>query len=332
MNISELGRNVAQQYQLQRLREQLDQTQNQINTGKRGTTFSGLDSGGTSLSINYRQAQNVLESYKTSLNMVRARTTSIDETLGNITSTARDVMTNLLSQLQSGQPQASLNTNIADSALTRVTEKLNLKIGGRYLFAGSDINNAPFASATSLNTNIGNAVTTLMAGTPSVDDVVNAASAVGGTDLGYSSTLLTAEPISVRVDDGLDLNYTVLANNQGFADITRALAMVKNLPTPSNTAEQTNYWQVVNGAIKLLTQGAKALDEQQAIIGSSTRQIDDLLSTHEEADSNLSILIGGVEDADLADAATRMQLLQTQLEASYRLTSQLRNLSLINFL
>jgi flagellin-like hook-associated protein FlgL len=41
---------------------------------------------------------------------------------------------------------------------------------------------------------------------------------------------------------------------------------------------------------------------------------------------------GSLTDADMADVATRLSNLQTQLSAVYAVTAQLKNLSLVNFL
>jgi flagellin-like hook-associated protein FlgL len=42
--------------------------------------------------------------------------------------------------------------------------------------------------------------------------------------------------------------------------------------------------------------------------------------------------IGEVEDVDMAEVTSRLQLLQTQLEMSYRLIANLREMNLARFL
>ena len=164
------------------------------------------------------------------------------------------------------------------------------------------------------------------------DDVVNSMTSITGTNLGFSNSSLAADPLTVRADDGREIDYTVSAHDSGFRDVIRGLSLISNLPTPTNDAETSKYWTLVNGAIDLLDRGSRAVDTQQAILGGTSKQITNLLADHQDMSLTMENYIGSVEDVDIADASTRLQQLQAQLQISYQVTASLKDLSLVNFL
>ena len=136
----------------------------------------------------------------------------------------------------------------------------------------------------------------------------------------------------IRADDGRDIDYTVKAYNSGFSDVVRGLTLVSNLPAPTNDAEREKYWTLVSGAIDLLDRGAKQIDTDQGALGSRANTINNLISSHEDMSLTMENYIGSVEDVDIAEASTRLQQLQAQLQISYNVIASLKDLSLVNFL
>ncbi len=332
MAVSNIGRSLNEQFLLQRLRNELTDVQTQINTGKKGNTFSALDTAGASNSLSFRNSRNLLQSYIDSINIVRARTDVMDAALLSVTDSSRDVLTRLQSQLQDTAPQTAIIRDEARNQLEVVLQKLNTRFGDRYLFSGTDITNPPHDNATGLNTNFAAQVATWMGGTPTVASVVTDANTFNDAALGYSTTLSSAGSVTVRADEGTDIDYTVLANQEGIRDVIRGLSIVANLQDPTTPAEQDNFWTIVNGAIELIDNGSRVIDDQIGILGNKSRQMEDLLVQHDESQGALEIFIGKVEDIDLADAATRFNSLELQLQASYQVTTTARQLSLVNFL
>jgi flagellar hook-associated protein 3 FlgL len=333
MSVSTIGSQLSNLYMLGLLRQKLNNTQAQVSSGKKGTMLSDLGGSGTSSALGYRNSQSMIESYINNLNTVKVRVSTMDKAMGNVAASARDTLTALRSQLQNGTPLDDITRNDAMENLQSVLAKLNIKVDGRYMFAGSDVGNAPLANDAALKTNVTNAISSLMSGGSfTKDDVVNSLTAITGTDLGFSSTSLAADNITVRSDDGRDLDYTVMAHNSGFRDILRGLTLVANLPKPTTDAETEKYWTLVNGAMDLLDRGAKQVDTAQAVLGGTTKQITTLLADHEDMSLTMDNYIGSVEDIDYADASTRLQQLQAQLQISYQVTASLKDLSLVNFL
>jgi flagellar hook-associated protein 3 FlgL len=329
---SDIGSQNSTQFLLQMLRGRLLDTQRQISTGLKSPTLSGLGTLGTSNVLSFRNKTSLLEGYSNNLNIAKTKFSVMDKALNNITEDARDTMNRLRSQLQGTTPLSGILSDEANTKIQAIASQLNVQVNGQYQFAGDDSYNAPMANTAALNTNIGALIPGIMSGSTTVSSVVAAARSVTGTNLGYSSTVLSSGNVSFRADDSTDIDYTLRASQSGFADIMRGMAIVNNLPQPTTQAEQANYWTAINAAIQLIDEGTKAVDQYQGAAGSKAELVDDLLSRHTEMEGTYREFIGDVEDADVAEASVKLQNLQTQLQASYSIIAQLRDLSLVNFI
>jgi flagellar hook-associated protein 3 FlgL len=330
--VSDISTQLATQYLLRVLRSDVNDTQRQINTGKKSTNVSGLGTLGASNAISFRNKANLLNAYTDNLNQASAKFKVMDSAMGTIADSARDIMTMLRTQMQDTVPQATIIRDNADTKLQNIYEKFNVQLNGRFLFSGDDIFNTPLSNTATLNANATAEMAGWLTGPTTTASVVADARAITGTALGFSASALAAGNISFRADDNTDIDYTVLANQPGFSDVLRGMAIIANLPAPTNATEQDNYWDVINAAIQLLDEGSKAIDGYQGELGNKAKLVDSLLSQHRETDTTFQEFIGTVEDADIADATIRFQSLQTQLQASYNVIAQLKDLSLINFL
>jgi flagellar hook-associated protein 3 FlgL len=330
--VSDIGRQTNLQYLLRVLRGDLDDAQAQVSSGKKSTTIGGLGPQGASNAISFRNKNHVLDAYTSNLNTATTTFTVMDQAMGTIAESARSTLTYLRSQLQDTAPQGAIVSGQAQDALQNVVQKLNEQVNGKYVFTGDDIFNPPLNNQGTLNTNMATLVAGWMAGAPTPASVAAGARAVTDTNLGLSSTVVASGNISFRGDDNTDIDYTVKANQAGFSDVLRGLAIISNLPQPTTPAEQTNYWAIVNGAISLLDQGSKSIDTYQGQLGNTTNQVKGLLAQHSDNQATFTTLVGSIEDADLAVASTQIQTLQTQLQASYSVVGQVKNLSLVNYI
>lgn len=329
--ITSLGNLLSQQFMLRSLRDQVDDTQRQITTGKTSSSIAGLGADGASQAISFRNKTNLLDTYTNNINGQKAKLTVMDAAIGSVASTARDMLATLRSQLQQTTPQATIISDEAKTSIADIQAKLNEQVNGQYVFSGDDLNNAPFNNATTLNANFSALVGTWLTGTTPATVVANS-QAQTGLNLGYSSTLLTSGPVSFKADDNTNIDITQLANQPGFADVMRGMAIISNLPQPTTALEQTNYWNIVNGAISLLDSGAQALDTAQGLLGNKTKLANNLLQEHSDTKANFEIYTGNVEDVDMATASTKFQALQNQMQLSYSVISMLKDLNLVNFL
>lgn len=334
MTVSDIASRLSEQYLLATLRRDLIDTQTKINTGKKSQNFSGYSVQEVNSSITFRGVHTGLETYKDNISLARSRITIMDQTLTEIHAAAGEVRTFLLAQVQGDTPLNDITQAEAREQLDRVLNKLNVRLGDRYLFSGDDIFNPPFVDQATLDANMG-AIIGAQFGTGTTEAAVTAASQlVTGAGLGYSGTVLTAQNVQVRVDDNTDIDYTMYANHPGLRDVIRAMSLVTQIPQPDPTTpnEVNDYWEMVNSAMTMLDDGMTAITTAQGELGIKNRRMDDLWSQHENLQLELENFIGDAEDADLARASIDLQSIQLQLEASYRISSDVSRLRLVNFL
>lgn len=330
ISVSSLGQNQHIRTILRDVKTEVNRTQIEISTGKRAQQFSGLDLE-SGRSIDLRADFNRIDSYTTSINLAQGRATVMDNAMDRITEVARDVFVTTNQFPLSGEPPMDVIRDEARKALDVVRQVLNTSTGGRFLFAGTDIANAPIdaANAAAFDTTVQGEITAFLGGQ---SGAVTLANVNGLTDaaLGHSGTLAAAGPVSVRIDDNLDADYTVRADDQGFGDIMRGLALLANLEY--DPAREADFFQIYTGASQLIDQGATRIDTAQAQLGLTRQIMDETQVKHEQSQGVIEGFIADVEDADIAQAATDLSNLQSQLEAIFSTTASLRDLSLVNFL
>ena len=206
----------------------------------------------------------------------------------------------------------------ARNALEQVAGLLNSKVGDAYVFAGQDSANPPVPD------------------TGSAALVPALLSAAPGT-APFSATLGTAVP-TVEVGPGQRQPVGVLANANTLAtsaapttgsymrDIMRALASLSTATDgPGLQALVADTRSRLGSAISAASQEAGALGTVQAGLAARKTQLG-------EVQAALTAQVSSVEDADLAATATRIQALQTGLQASYQLISGFKGLNMAQYL
>lgn len=184
------------------------------------------------------------------------------------------------------------------------------------------------------------------------------ANAVTDTIIGYSAALSAGNvgDVFVRADENVEVDYTAVANEQPFRDILVAAAFIKNEtltpiadvyaepftlgdPTIADGApgatldeQKDNFFQVFNNLVGLVNEAIDDLDGVRFRLESARVRIDKINQAHELDQNVLQNTIDEVENVDINDVAVRINTLQVQLDASYRVTASLQQLSLVNFL
>jgi flagellar hook-associated protein 3 FlgL len=141
---------------------------------------------------------------------------------------------------------------------------------------------------------------------------------------------LTGGQVSARIDDGFDLQYGMRGDDRSFATIMGALYALAT--SDLTTTTDAGYREMARLAMNDLDDGFDQLQEQIGVLGVRQNTIEQTEKRHTDFLITLQKQIVDVEDVDAADALTRLSMLQTNLEASFKLISTTSELSLVNFL
>lgn len=157
--------------------------------------------------------------------------------------------------------------------------------------------------------------------------------AVRPTDFGYDP----ADPSFYRGDDArltarIDINatvaYGVTGAEAGFEKLFRALFMVKEA-----AADPTNIDRdALESALGLAIESIEEIPNIRSRIGSDLLTLERVQSRHQDVVVYTTEAISNIEDVDVAAAVAALAAQETQLEASFLVTSRLSKLTLLNFL
>lgn len=207
----------------------------------------------------------------------------------------------------------------AKMALAQVVQLLNTKVGNDYVFAGQDTANAPIP----------------------VTDLATVTAGLLGSDVPtsppFSATIGTNTP-EIEVGEGQRVQAGLLANQNTLAvsaapstgsylrDVMRALATLSGVTDgPGLAATAADTRARLRSAVAAMANEEGALGDVQA--GLQTRK-----TTLAAVQTSLDKQISGVEDVDMAATLTRVQGLQTQLQASYQVIAGMRRMTLAGYL
>jgi len=198
--------------------------------------------------------------------------------------------------------------------MTQIAGFLNIQDGNRYVFGGT-ISNSPPVDLSNLP--VGPAAT--------LTQVVNGSPAGNGYYAGGAATP------PVRIDTRVSVDYSITANDsQAFEPIMRVLNfLVQNAPFSStNPVDQAN----ASKAGQILDRAMTALTNMHGKLGLQEQQLNDEKNVHTTTLNIAQNGVGNIVQVDQATAITKLQTLETQIQASFSATSQIQKLSLVNFM
>ncbi|HEV7367949.1 flagellin [Arenibaculum sp.] len=334
------------------LQERMAQLRDQVATQKKANDFGGLGSGAR-VSISLRGEMKELESYTRNIDVARLRLTTQVEAMERIGALAKELNGELIKLQSDPHGDASVVNRIAENGYREIVSLLNAKVNDRYVFAGGDASTAPLPQAgadalfaqidADLNGPIANAATSL---TTTRTTVASRGWFAASIDPDTSvPPVPTVPPVTVRADRSLDLEYGVLATNGTFSDnvvpandlpyfreVLHAFATAAHIDQPTTPAELTEFRTYLGSTQQALSRATGELDREVGGLGSVGERLDGIAKAHKDLTVHLQRGVSDVEDVDMADAITRLQLVQSQLEASYRVTTTLNRVSLSDFL
>jgi len=192
------------------------------------------------------------------------------------------------------------------------------------------------------------------------------ADAITDTIIGYNAELSSGNvgKIFARINDTSEVDHTLLANEEGLRNIMVTLSYFKNeklwpvadvynepytdgdpLATdpdtgqplrgaPGDTIEamKENFYEVFNELTQMFNEAIDDIDQMRFQLENARVQLKEAKSAHTQRKALLENVVSDVEDIDINQVAVRINMLEIQLDASYRVTARVQELSLVNFI
>ncbi len=327
------------------LQNELNVSQIEVSTGNYADIGLSLGAAtGQSVSL---QAQNsILQTISNTNAAVTTRLSTTQNNLSSLQSSAQTLLNSVIAANGSTSGAGGIQTTAA-SDLRSLTSTLNSTLNGDYLFAGINTGTAPITDYNGASAPNKLAVDAAFSTTFGMSQTSGGVSSISGSamqsflDTQFASLFQGAnwtsnwssasnQTLTSVIGPNQTENTSVSANQPAFQELAQAYTMLSSLGTQN--LSQAAYQAVTSTATTLLTSAISNLTNLQAGVGQVQSSISSASNQMSLQMNVLSTQISNLESVNTYDASTRVSELQTQIETSYALTSQLQQLSLVKFL
>jgi flagellar hook-associated protein 3 FlgL len=140
----------------------------------------------------------------------------------------------------------------------------------------------------------------------------------------------SSENIQSLISPQQKIESSVNTNDEAIQKLTMAYTMIFDLGI--ERLDSTTQKALVSKAITIFSESITGLTRVQASLGTSQEKIEKANERMSLQKDILDEKVSHLEAVDPAEAKIRVDQLMTQIQTSYSLTAQLKNLSLINFI
>lgn len=280
----------------------MDQLTTQAATGYKTTRYSGIAANSRQL-VNLESNLSRMDQYKTNNQNVQLRLKTMEQSTSSLVTVASNLKTLLTNALNNQNVDDLDLQGQTENMLAEASRQLNVKIGDRYLFAGTRIDDAPIDLAS---------FTTPATTYPST---ANTSYYQG------DSTRLTTQAA-----ENYDVSYGATADEPAFEKLMRALKLAATTTTdPLDRAR-------LNDALDLANQAIQEIPNVTSRIASAQTALDKVTSDNDDLKIYLNQSVTDITSIDVTEVMTRLTQDQTLLQASYMTISSLSKLNLASYL
>lgn len=309
--VSNLASNKLIQSTILRTQDRILDRQLQISTLQKSQNYAGL-ADATNRLVTVEVARRKIEQYSNEGSNVKLRMdtmlnslTSIKKTLTSVEGMVRDI-------LDDGTLPSGIDKNEFSAVkISEIEDFLNVKVAGRYLFSGSLTETKPVEP--------GN-----MSTAPNNTATAPAFSTAAEPSFYYKGD---QTKLKARINEGLDIQYGVTADNPAFEKMIRAVRILRS--TPLTDPDIKNKMQE---AANLVTESKEAMEAVQLNVGTKMEQLGRTQTTLKSSQNFMDGIVSDLESADTTTAVAELTQDQTMLEASYNVLVRLSQLTLTKFL
>ncbi len=271
----------------------------QESTGLVGTGFADYGSKSRQL-LNLQNERSLAQSWNDDIAVASDRSQATYSAVGDMITLLTSLRTTISSAM-SGTATSTLNSQ-GQTTLEDLAGKLNTQLDGRYLFAGSQTDQAAVDLTTYQST--------------------TASTTTADTSYYQGDT----QKASVRVSPTTAVTYGVTADASGAEKALRAAKLVSQLTTsPLDTSTLGSAYDLADEAIT-------ELSNLQASVSVTSNRLDDAKQSETTYISLLDDATSTIKNVDSAEALANVQELNTQLQASYSALSIVLKIKLTDYL
>ncbi|HEY5338870.1 MAG TPA: flagellin [Rhizomicrobium sp.] len=308
MTIDRVATNSQSQYllsQIMQAESNLDTTQAQVTSGKVSTTYGGIGDKTAVLEAT-RSVADRTTGYQTATTNALTQVNEQDSQMSSLSDLANQLRTAITTAV--GNNDGSTLMTTAQGIFDQASQILNTKdANGNYLYGGDQNTQPPLT----------------------VSDMSDLTALPSASAAFQNGTVAS----SVMVADGQTVQTGVLASDVG----TQLMATLKsiadlNAGTPLTSVLTTAQASSLTTAIGTATNAATTVNNVAAQNGNVYSQLQDASANQTTMSGLYSTFMSNIENVDMGTAITQLNQNQVALQAAVQVTSQLGQISLLNYL
>lgn len=303
--ISTLANHNLSQSQISSTQKRLQELQVQLSTGQKSLRYSGIAAESDRL-VNLESTRMRTDQYMSSNNTLALRSQTMELSVAKTFDVATELKTLLVNAVNGGNASDLPLSQTAANMMDEVSRVLNVKLGDRYLFAGTATETKPVDFA-------------------DTDFTAPPNSYPSNADTSYFQGDSTR--LSARVADDFDVTWGSTADEEGFEQLIRALHLTESAVT-SPTPDKTRLEE----ALSVVNQAIDNIPEIRSRIAAGQKSIEMANTSHTDINLYVDQTITDIKAVDIPMTMTKLANDQTLLEASFMTISRLSQLTLANFL
>jgi flagellar hook-associated protein 3 FlgL len=349
--ISSFAGPMTQDFLIQSMQSQLTTLTTEASSGLLANPAESMGANAASL---YRLQADAAEqnTLQTTTTAAGDQLTAVQDALTSMATAVQSVATATINTASATPEGETAVAEQATSTMSQVLNLLNTQYAGNSLFAGDATSGLPMASADAsggpqdtINAVL-NAAVAAKGGPLSSSDITNLIDGPNGLSSVFNNTNTNpgqnyngafytgstdGQPTTVLIGANQTLQYNASANQPAFTDLLKGLSMLSMLSAPSSQLDDSAKSALLQQAGTVIGQAQDELTSLQGNLGTVQSQLQQVSTTQQAAYSATTQQIATMEQADPATVATQLSTLQTQLEASYEVTAQISQLSLVHY-
>lgn len=303
MRISTQAASQAALMDLMRAQREAYDARDQLASGKKAPDLKGYANTAETI-ISARAAQERSQSFASANERVMNRLEIQDLAYEQLSEAATDLRTALTTN------DGSFMMDKVQEVFDQASAALNMRFNGSFVFGGVRTDALPFTA---------NTIADLQAAVPDVSATFDNA----------------ARRQTTMIEDTITMDINATASEVGtelMASIERIADFNAGPNGPFNGQITENQQAFLETELANIIAAFDTINVAQAENGSRQKQLQNATTGHEKRADYLTIMVAGIEDADMAEAATRFQQAQTAVQVSAQTFSTLSQISLLNYL
>jgi flagellar hook-associated protein 3 FlgL len=290
---------------LMRSESRQNEAQIQVSSGKVGSDLKGFASNAEALTAT-KTLMTRVDGYLQNAKSLQTRMDAQNLALNQVLDAGQQARQAIANAIATGRGEGLMLE--LDSYLGQASAALNTQHNGRYLFGGGKVDTPPVAVQ-----NIQGLLSPPAGGVFQNDQLVPSA------QLDETTSLQTGQLAS---DVGSDL----------FNAISGVASFDQGAGGPLNGALSQTQIDFLTNALHDFDAANDKITTAVATNGLAQNRVEQAVSTQQDRKTTLQVMVGGMTDVDMAEAASRLSQAQVALQASAQVFASLQNTTLLNYL